>query len=287
MRTVHHMVAVESREAACARRWGLRLGPALAGGYRSHVRDCVTTSGLPAVLKLTVTADEAWLESAALTCWRNTGAVVRTLDYDPDNGALLLERLQPGTPLPGGDEPRLLDIVVDLLGRLHAITWEGSFPDLAAVYPRLAQDSIDDNRYERDTRREPDRAAGARNLMDAAGRAVHDLCSTATSTRLLHGDFLDKNLLLHSGRYVAVDPIPRVGEPESEIGFFAAHHPPVAGVFLRARTIAARLGADPDRAIRWAAIWMVLLATSAWREDQREMDALVGSAQFAALLAGS
>src|SRR5262249_31681403 len=129
----------------------------------------------------------------------------------------------------------------------------------------------------------PDRAAGALNLMDAAARAAQDLCSTSRSNLLLHGDFLDKNLLLHGARYVALDPIPRIGEPESEIGFFACDHPPVAGVFYRASTIAGRLGADPDRAMRWAAVWMVLLATSAWRDDQHEIDALMGSPEFHAV----
>ena len=94
-------------------------------------------------------------------------------------------------------------------------------------------------------------------------------------------------IVLHGARYAAVDPIPRVGEPESEIGFFACHHPPVDGVFGRARTLAGRLGADPDRTVRWAAVWMVLLAASAWRDDQPAMDALVGSPRFQAVLTGT
>ena len=65
------------RETSCVRRWGLRLGPMLAGGYRSHVRDRVTAGGHPVVLKLTRTIDEANLEARALTVWRDTGAAVR------------------------------------------------------------------------------------------------------------------------------------------------------------------------------------------------------------------
>jgi hypothetical protein len=46
----------------------------------------------------------------------------------------------------------------------------------------------------------------------------------------------------------------RLGEPESEIGFFACNHQPVIGIIHRASTIGERLGADPDRAMRWAAV---------------------------------
>jgi streptomycin 6-kinase len=285
--TADDLRRLELRQAAAAKGWVLHLGETFTGGYRSHVRECTTAAGHTAVLKLTATVDEAKLESAALEHWRSTGATVRLLDFDPVNGALLLERLEPGTPLPGGNGPQALDIAVDLLGRLHGVGVKEGFPDLADLYPRLAQDSIDDIHHERRTRGEPDRAADALNLMETAARAVADLCSTSASTTLLHGDFLNKNLLLYGPRYVAVDPIPRLGDPASEIGFFACHHPPVAGIFRRASTIAVRLGADPERAVRWAAVWMVLLATSAWREDQHEMDTLVVSPEFQSVLTGA
>lgn len=276
----------DDRTAAGVRRWNLRLGPALTGGFRSQVRACTTSSGTAAVLKVPTTVEEAELEAAALSLWHETGATVRLLDYDPHNGVLLLERLRPGTPLPAGDDPRMLDEMADLLGRLHGITVPDGFPSLAQLYPRLAEDSLDDIRHERLSRREPNRAAAAMNLMESAGKAAQELCSTAAATRLLHGDFLDKNLLRHGTRYAATDPIPRIGEPESEIGFFAGHHPPVSGIFDRGRRLAERLGADPGRTARWAAVWVVLLTTSAWREDQPELDALVGSASFTEVLTG-
>jgi streptomycin 6-kinase len=38
-----------------------------------------------------------------------------------------------------------------------------------------------------------------------------NLCATTERAVLLHGDFLDKNLLRCSGGYVAIDPTPRIG----------------------------------------------------------------------------
>jgi streptomycin 6-kinase len=237
-----------------------------------------------AVLKLTVTVAEAVLEAMALERWRDTGAAVRLLDADPDNGALLLERLRPATPLAGVDERWVLGVVAELLARLHNVGRDDRFPDLVDLYPYLAEHSVEDNRYERETRKEPGRAGVALGLMEAAAQAAEHLCSTASEKVLVHGDFLDKNLLLNGDHYVAVDPIPRMAEPESEIGFFACDHPPVRGIFDRARRLAERLDADADRAVRWAAVWTVLLATSAWREDQHELDVLVASSEFEVIL---
>ena len=258
---------VDERLAECADRWGLTLGAVASGGYRSLVRRCATSDGSDAVLKLTVTLDEAVLEARALESWADTGVAVRLLDVDLANGALLLERLHPASPLPGGDHPWMVDVVADLLSRLHSVGAVSGFPTLAELYPHLADHSMADLRYERVTRGEPGRATAAEELMDEAAAAAQDLCSTSTSTVLLHGDFLDKNLLLNGDRYVAVDPIPRLGEAESEVGFFACDHSPVPGIFERAEIIASRLGLDRERAVRWAAVWTVVLTTSAWRSD--------------------
>jgi len=277
---------LDRRRAACVRRWRLRLGQALAGGYRSYVCECTAGARAEAVLKLTVTAEEALLEARALERWRETRAAVRLLDADPENGALLLERLRPATPLPGVDQGWVLEVVADLLVRLHGVGSAGHFPDLVDLYPHLAEHSVEDNRYEREVRKEPGRAALALDLMADAARVADHLSSTARKKVLLHGDFLDKNLLLNDDHYVAVDPIPRIAEPESEIGFFACDHPPVSGIFDRATRIAERLSADTDRAVRWAAVWTVLLATSAWRQDQDQLDELVASQEFQAILRG-
>lgn len=274
------------RLSDCATRWKLIVGPPLAGGFRSHIRECTTLGGGEAVLKLTVTVDEAELEAKALDLWCETGIVARLIEFDRENGALLLERLWPATPLPPGDDQGAIEVVSDLMARLHAVGPAPGFPTLGDLYPYLAEHSVVDNAYERDLRREPSRGAGAMNLMDAAARAAEDLCAGEAATVLLHGDLLDKNMLLDGDRYIAVDPIPRLGEPESEIGFFACDHPPVQGIFNRAHLIAQRLGADPVRAMRWAAVWTVLLTASAWRPDQDQLDSLVASSEFRDILRG-
>jgi streptomycin 6-kinase len=110
------------------------------------------------------------------------------------------------------------------------------------------------------------------------------LCATARQTVVLHGDFLDKNLLRNGTRYVAIDPLPRVGDPCADIGFFAAGHPPATGILERAAAIARRMSLDRHRAQRWAVVWTVLQACHAWREDQSELEACLASREFEHLL---
>lgn len=268
-------VDIATRLRRCAGRWGLEVGDRLAGGFRSEVFAC-TRDGADVVLKLTVTPEEARSEAAALHAWRHTGAAVRLIDTDVECDALLLARIRPGTPLSRSDTVAV-DLAADLLMWLHSVEpGPFEFPTLAALYPTLERQSRDDVAYERRTRGEPTRAAEGLARLDAARAAALRLCADAPRTVLLHGDFLLKNLLPNGTGFLAIDPIPRLGDPASDIGFFAADHAPERILDL-AVGLADRMGEDPERARRWAAIWAVLQTTSAWREDQAGLDALLAS----------
>jgi streptomycin 6-kinase len=111
------------------------------------------------------------------------------------------------------------------------------------------------------------------------------LCATAGRAVLLHGDFLDKNVLRSGTGHVAIDPVPGVGDPCADIGFFAACRQPASGVWERADALARRTGDDPERAVRWAAVWAVHEACETWRADSNGLQALVASERLAVLLA--
>jgi streptomycin 6-kinase len=112
-------------------------------------------------------------------------------------------------------------------------------------------------------------------LLDRSRVSARHLWTTADEVVLLHGDFLDKNLLLGPNGYVAIDPMPSVGDPCSDIGFFAAGRQPAGEISIRARALAERLGRDPDRAEQWALIWAIGEACETWREDSDELQAWV------------
>jgi streptomycin 6-kinase len=279
-------VDITSRLGACKRRWDLKGGSRLGGGFRCEVFACSAAGGEQVVVKLTPTAEEARLEAAALAWWAHTQAAVRLIDADISCGALLLERIRPGTPLPGGDDPVSAAVAAGLLSKLHlAAHGELPFPALEDIYPRMENRARGDADFEQRTRGDPARGAVGLERLEMARAAAMKLCATTERAVLLHGDFLDKNLLRSGAGYVAIDPIPRIGDPCAEAGFFAACHPPATTILPRARAVAEHMGLDRQRALRWAAVWAVLQACQAWREDQSDLEACLSSDQFKYLLA--
>jgi streptomycin 6-kinase len=126
--------------------------------------------------------------------------------------------------------------------------------------------------------------AGLR-LLDLARHAARALCADRTAIVLLHGDFIDKNLVLGDDSYVSIDPIPRVGDACSDVGLYAAYHPPARAIGQRARALAASCRLEPERAARWAAVWAVGEATETWRSDSDELQDWIEGSEAASLLA--
>jgi streptomycin 6-kinase len=276
---------VASRVNACKRRWQLRDERTLGGGFASVVFACTTAAGHEVVVKLLATEPEARAEAAALTAWQHTRAAVQLIDADFMHAALLLERIRPGTHLPGNGDPAATQIAADLLTRLHqAPAGAFPFPGLHQYYLRAEQRSRDDAAYER--RVSGDSTLGEAGLarLGEARLAVERLCASTKETVLLHGDFLDKNLLSDGGNYLAIDPIPCIGDPCADVGFFAAGHPPATGILRRADAIAALMSLDRHRARRWAAVWAILQTCQAWRDDRSDLDACMSDSEFEEVL---
>ena len=260
----------------CAARWQLAIGQPLQGGFLARVFSCVDAEGNQLVLKLSPPEVSTSLEAAALRLWAGRGAAsLRACDLP--SGALLLDRLIPGTPLPPAGERRAVELVAPVLMDLHGVKMPAQHP-----FPALAE--AFDSYLERVRAWTEPGAAGVR-LLGQSRVAALELCSTARQTVLLHGDFLDKNLLFDSTRLAAIDPMPRVGDPCADVGFFAAAHPPARRIRSRARALAGQLGCDPSRAERWAAVWATGEACETWRDDSDELQEWVGSQEVEQLLA--
>jgi len=257
----------------------------MSGGFRSEVFDCVSTDGRRVVVKLAPNRDLAETEALALKTWANTGVTIRLVDVDLDNAALLLERLYPATPLSSSDEPAAIVVAADILKALRVVPVPNlQFQTLEDAYVHLERRAKEDARYEQEYRGEPSRGRPALDLLPAAHELLVRLCDSAGKNVLLHGDFIAKNLLLHESTYVAIDPMPMVGDPCSDIGFFAAGYGSATNVLERAKTIAKRNGEDLLRAQQWAVVWAILQAAQAWRDDQAELEQLVASEKTQQLL---
>jgi streptomycin 6-kinase len=116
----------------CCVRWHLELDTGLSGST-SRVFTGRQHGERGVVLKLTPDLSIANQEALALSAWAGTPHAVDLLDADLTTGALLLEKIEPGTKL--GDEPELPPVteVAELLTGLRAATsdYEDQLPTLA------------------------------------------------------------------------------------------------------------------------------------------------------------
>ena len=265
---------VRDHAIAACRTWRLELGEPL----RSHVSrlfSCRDATGRERVLKLAPPEAHPDREATALAHWDGSGAP-RLIASAPELGALLLERVAPGTQLPPAADADAAPAVAATLRRL----WSRGLP--GSSFPSFTT-ALDEWVARARTSAEP-RTAGTA-LLDRAVARARALDADPHTRVLLHGDLIDKNLLLGPDGYVAVDPIPAIGDPCSDIGFYAAYHPPASRIADRARGVARHAGVDPDRTACWAAVWAVGEATQTWRADSDELQAWVTGREGSSLLA--
>ncbi|MEU8640099.1 aminoglycoside phosphotransferase family protein [Amycolatopsis sp. NPDC048633] len=107
------LAALPDLAARYAREWGLTFEGDAMHGYVGVVQPARLADGTPVVLKLGWLGEESAGEPLALSTWAGRGAVL-LLDSAPDDGVLLLERLDAGRTL--DDLP--LREAVPLLGEL-------------------------------------------------------------------------------------------------------------------------------------------------------------------------
>jgi streptomycin 6-kinase len=278
------MEALPGVVADLERRWELRLGArAYGGGSHSLVLPATREDGTPAVLKVPVRDGENRLEAAALRLYAGDGA---TLLYAADEatGALLLERLEPGTPLfhlP--DRDRAIDTASALLRRLRrpapADHRFRPVPHMVRGWSRTVPAGL---ARHRDPLPAPVRLA--------ALAALEALATPADGGRpvLVNRDGHTHNMLAAEREpWLLIDPKPLVGEPAFDGGWLlidALRPAPSAAAADRfAERIGAGLGVPAERVRAWAlcrAVEDVL-----WSLDLGEDPALY--AAVAASLAGA
>jgi len=209
------------------------------------------------VVKIVEREGDEWKSGAVLEAFDGRGAV-RVLDYM--EGALLLERIEPGTPLTGlvleGRDEEATAIITDVISRMSPTAPPARPP--TAVEHRAAF-----ARY---------RATGDSqipgDLVSSAERVYRELGETQTSSRLLHGDLQHYNILFDSDRgWVAIDPKGIVGELEYELGASLRNPYELPDLFCDRVVVLRRideyanlLHLNPTRILRWAFAQAVLSA---------------------------
>jgi streptomycin 6-kinase len=208
-------------------------------------------------LKISQHVRETRPEIEALRIWDGVGAA-RLLAAEPDVGALLLERVQPGTMLSEiGDDDQTVRVAAALLRQLWQPPPEGarlpSLQDWTAAY---------DRNYEMLSR-----GAGGfpSALFERAWALRAELLASTTSRVVLHGDLHHFNILRSErAGWLAIDPKGLVGDRCFDVCQFL-HNPmpnpiPVHTNRRRLDIFAAELDLDRRRLTNWSVVHAVLNA---------------------------
>jgi streptomycin 6-kinase len=189
--------------------WALRLDGPAGHGMASLVLPVICADGTPGALKLQPVSEENAAAPIGLRAWNGEG-VVRLLDYDPDTGAMLLERLDATRPLSSvADDTAALQILAELLTRLIAVPApEGlrHLADIAAAMLEQVPRAVS-------ALREP----AEQRLVRTCASAVPELIGEP-GDRLLHWDLHYDNILAGQREpWLAIDPEPLAGDPGFEL----------------------------------------------------------------------
>jgi streptomycin 6-kinase len=238
-----------------AMRWSLSVGRHFPDIRYNYVAPAWRADNTECVLKVSRHVDDTRNEIAALQLWDGNGAA-RLLDADPELGALLVERLNPGTmlsQLAEIDDDDATVIAAAVLRQLWRLAPAGhglrSLESWCAAYDRN-RDAL---------------ATGAGGfpaaLFQRADALRNDLLASAGTPSVLHGDMHHFNILrAERADWLAIDPKGLLGDPCFDVCQFLRNPHPVSPSVNRRRldVLCAELGLDRQRTKAWCLVHAVL-----------------------------
>jgi streptomycin 6-kinase len=242
-----------------AERWRVEWGPLIPRGSMSVVIRCAMRDGRPAVLKVSPDRARVATEASALAMWTtvHTPSILAT---DESRGALLIEAIEPGTPLVESLIYPDTETTADLLTSLRRDGGpDPSFPPLSRRVANLFRSGA--SPYER----RPDLLELIPRELYERGRGLAtQLAEHVRPTALLHGDLTPSNILDGGpGRgLVAIDPAPCLGDDVSfdAIDLLLWQAANIDTVTRRAELLAPTIGAEPGHLIEWCTAFAAMTA---------------------------
>jgi streptomycin 6-kinase len=244
--------------AALAERWGVEWGTLIQRGSMSVVIRCRTPDGRAAVLKVSPERERLAREAAALAQWR-TPHVPAVLTVDESVGALLIEAIEPGTPLDETEGYPSIETLASLLRSLH----DNALPDPAyqPVADRVTH-LFDSSRKLYEWKPELVELVSP-ELYERSREMALRLAAEVSPTAFLHGDLTPVNVLDGGAErgLVAIDPAPCLGDPAFDAVDLVFCRAEDAGtIATRAEQLARAIGADPGRLLDWCAAFAGMVA---------------------------
>ena len=195
--------------------WSIaEIGAAFEGGCVAYVAPVTLQDRSHAVLKVSIADEETECEADALSVWNGNGAV-RLLESDRPRGAMLLERLEPGTPLSEHpDRDAAIAIACSLLRRLWVRPSDPHpFRSVAAVARQYAE--MLPMQYVQAGR------PFSESLHDGAVELCRQLAQDHAHCTLANRDFHLGNILAAQREpWLVIDPKPLAGDPAFDTAHF-------------------------------------------------------------------
>jgi streptomycin 6-kinase len=244
--------------SALAQRWQFELGAPIPRGSMSVVLRCRLADGRGAVLK--ASPDRARLadEAAALEGW-HTVHTPAVLALDEQLGALLMEAIEPGTPLVVTSTYPDLERVGELLRSLHT----SGVPD--PTYPTVTQRVayLFDSSVRLYDRHPQLTALIPPELYERGRRLATRLAQDASPIVLLHGDLTPSNILDGGAErgLVAIDPAPCLGDPAFDaVDLICWQADDLETIEARTERLAAATGTHAERLLGWCTAFAGMIA---------------------------
>jgi streptomycin 6-kinase len=269
--------------ADCEQRWSLQVLPPFEPLSYNYVAPAVRADGTEVVLKVGVPNAELLTEIEALRLFDGHG-IVRLLEADYEQGALLLERLKPGTPLSSlTDDEQATSIAIQVIGQLwKPVSLEHSFPTVAKWAAGLKR-----------LRERFDGGSGPfpGSLVEEAETLFGELIGSMGEEVLLHGDLHHQNILAAERQpWLALDPKGVVGEAAYEVGALLRNPMPQLltephpGRILarRVEQLAEGLGFDRARVVGWGMAQAVLAGWWSFEDHGRGWESWIACAEILA-----
>jgi streptomycin 6-kinase len=232
-----------------AERWGFELGSSIPRGSVSAVFHCRMADGRRAVLKASPDRARLAFEAAALDAWR-TIHTPTVIALDDQLGALLMEAVEPGTPLVVSSTYPTVESVAELLTSIHASgVPDPSYPAVGRRVAYLFDSSA--NLYERHPELTTITPPG---LYERGRQLAARLAQDPSRSVLLHGDLTPSNILdggVERG-LVAIDPAPCLGDAAFDavdLIFWQARD--LETIEARIERLAVATALDADRLFGW------------------------------------